>query len=78
MCWWWQFLFLTLTLRLDVKNELPEGNYLGYLIQPEIKRQRKFELTDIESYQIKNEIKRMECVDYNTSIGWNVMNEDDI
>ena len=41
------------------KNELPQGNYLYYLTQPTIIRQRYFELMDIWYDQIKNEISRI-------------------
>ena len=34
------------------KSELPPGNFLDYLTQPEIKRQKPFKLTDIEYDQI--------------------------
>ena len=32
----------------------------------------------MDYYQIKDEIARMECVEYNTTIGRNIINEDDI
>ena len=71
------------TTNIDIKvwtrkSEFTQGNFLRSLTQPEIIRQRAFELTDIDYYQIKYEIVRMECVDNNTSIGRNVMNVDDI
>ena len=43
--------------------------YLCYLTQPEITRQRTFELTDIDYDRIKMKFARMKCVEYNTSIG---------
>ena len=57
---------------------LPKGNFLRSLTQPKIKRQRPFELTEIEYYLIKDAIASMECVDYNNAVGRNVMNIDDI
>ena len=60
------------------KSELPQGNFLPSLTQRKITRQRPFELTDIEYDQIKEEISRIECVEYNTSIRRTFMNFDDI
>ena len=60
------------------KSYLPQGNFIHSLKQPEFTRQRPFELTYIEYGRIKGEISRMECTDYNTYIGRNVMNVDDI
>ena len=60
------------------KSELPQGDFLSYLTQPENTRQLPFELTDIGHYQIKDEIKKMEYVEYNTDIGINVKNVDNI
>ena len=36
------------------KNELPRGNYLRSLTKPVIRRQRSFELTNIDYDQIKD------------------------
>ena len=41
------------------KSEFSQGEFIHYFIQPEIKIQRHFELTDIEYDQIKGEITRM-------------------
>ena len=41
------------------KRELTQKNFLRYLTQPEITRQRPFKLTDIEYDIIKDEIARM-------------------
>ena len=60
------------------KSELPQGNFLRSLTQPENTIQIPFKLMDIEYDQIKVEVERMERVDYNTDIGRNVMNIDDI
>ena len=60
------------------KSKLPQGNLLRSLTQPGITRHTPFELTDIKYDQIKDKIIRMECVEYNTAIGRNVMNVDDI
>ena len=70
-------------LNLDIKlwaqkSELPQGNFLRFLTQTEITRQKPFEFTYIEYDQIKDEITWIECDDYNTSVGINVMNVDDI
>ena len=46
--------------------------------KPDITRQRPFRLTDINYDQMKGEIARMEQVEYNTAIGINVMDVDDI
>ena len=46
--------------------------------KPDITRQRPFRLTDINYDQMKGEIERMEQVEYNTAIGINVMDVDDI
>ena len=51
---------------------------LRYLTQPEITRQRNFDLTDIEYDLINNLIARMECVEYITASGRNMMNVDAI
>ena len=40
------------------KNEFPQRKNIRYLMQASIIRQRKFELSDIEYDQIKDEIKR--------------------
>ena len=45
------------------KSELPQGNFLRYLTQTEITRQRAFKLTYIEYDLIKDEIESMECVE---------------
>ena len=55
------------------KIGLPQCNFLYSLTQPEIKILGPFELIDIEYDWIKCEIARMERVEYNTSIGVNVM-----
>ena len=60
------------------KIEFPLGNLLQSLTQPEITNQRPSKFTDIEKYRINNEISRIECVEYNTDTGLNVMNADDI
>ena len=60
------------------KIELPQGNFLHSLTQPEITRQIPFKRTDIEYNWIKYEIAIMERVEYNTAIRRNVMNADDI
>ena len=60
------------------KSELPQGDFLRSLTQPEITRQRPFKLIDIEYDQTKDEIKRIKLVNYNTAVGRNVMNVDDI
>ena len=60
------------------KSDFPQGNFLCFLTQPEIKRQRPFEHIDIEYDQINGEISRVERVKYNAVIGINVMNADDI
>ena len=39
------------------KNEFPQRKNIRYLMQASIIRQRKFELSDIEYDQIKDEIK---------------------
>ena len=44
------------------KSEFPPGNYLLSLTQPEITRQRPFEIANIGYYQIKDEISRIERV----------------
>ena len=61
---------------LTQKSELPQGNFLGSLVKPETTRQRTFEPTEIEYDQIKDEISRMERVDYNNDIKRNVINVD--
>ena len=60
------------------KSEFPQGNFLNSLTEPEINRPKPFEPTDIEYDRIRDEIARMEHVDYSTSIRINVMNFDDI
>ena len=55
------------------KSEFP-----CYLTQPKITKQTPFGVTDTEYDLIKDEITRMECVEYNTSFGINMMNVDDI
>ena len=60
------------------RSEIKKGNFLRSLTPPKTTRQRPFELPDIEYDLIKDEITGMECVDYNTSVGRNVMNVDDI
>ena len=57
---------------------MPQGNFSRSLIPPKITRQRLLKLTDIEYNLIKYEIESMERVDYNNSVGRNVMNVDDI
>ena len=74
----------TITIpNLDVKvwtrkSELPQGNFLRSLTQPKISRQIPFKLIEIEYDLIKDKIARMECVEYNTAAGINVMDVDDI
>ena len=60
------------------KCELPQGNFLRSLTQPEITRQTTFELMDIEYDQINDESTSMECLEYNTSIVRNIMDVYDI
>ena len=48
------------------------------LTQPTITRQLRFELTNIDYDQIKDEIASMERVDFSTDIGSNFMNEYDL
>ena len=60
------------------KREFPQGDFLHSLTQPKITRQRPFELTDIEYDLIKDKIPNMERVEYNTDVGINVINVDDI
>ena len=60
------------------KSEFPQDNFLNFLTKPEITRQRPFELTDIDYDLIKDEILRMECVDYNNASGINIINVNDI
>ena len=50
------------------KSELPQENFLCSITQPNISRQGPFELTDIEYDIIKDEISRMELVEYNTDV----------
>ena len=59
-------------------SEFPQGNFPRSLAQPEITRQRHPELTDIEYDIINHKVAMMEWVEYNTSVGRNVMNIDDI
>ena len=63
---------------MSCKSEFPQGNFLRSLTQPEITRQRPFELTNIEYDQIKDEISRVWHVDCNPEIRINVMTFDDI
>ena len=60
------------------KSELPQGNFLRSLTQPEITIQRPFKLADIEYDQINDESTSMECLEYNTSIVRNIMDVYDI
>ena len=60
------------------KSDFPQGSFLRSSTQPEIKRQRPFELTDIEYDIIKYEIERVRHAEYNTYIGRNFINVDDI
>ena len=60
------------------KSDFSQSNFLRYLTQPKITRQRPFKITDIEYDQIKDESERMERVYYNNDIRRNVMNVDDI
>ena len=57
-------------------NLVPQGNYHSYLMQIAIKIQQSFEHTDIDYYQIKDKIGRIECVKYNTTVGRDITNED--
>ena len=59
------------------KSELLQVNFLRYLTKTEITSQRPFKLKYIYYDQFKDEIERMERVNYNTSIGRNVINFDD-
>ena len=47
------------------KNDLPQGDQLKSLIKPVVKNTKQFELTNIDDYQIKYEVERLERVDYN-------------
>ena len=60
------------------KIDQSQRNFLHYLTQPEITRERPFELTDIECDRIKDEIESTESVEYHTALGINVRNVDDI
>ena len=60
------------------KSKFPPGNYLCSLTPTKITRQIPFELTDIDYDLRKDEIARMESIEYNTAIGRNFMNVDDI
>ena len=55
------------------KSELPQGNFLSFLTQPKITRRRPFELTEIYYDLIKDEISRIEHVEYFTAVGITVM-----
>ena len=57
---------------------MQQENFLRSLTKLEIKIPRPFEITDIEYNLMKDEIESMECVEYNTSTGINVMNIYDI
>ena len=57
---------------------MPQEDLLHYLTQPKVTRQGNFKLADIEYDIIKDKIASMECVEYNTFFGRNVMNVDDI
>ena len=52
-------------------NKMRRGKYLWSLKKHEIKRQQKFELTD----KIKDLFYSMEYVEYNNSVGRNIINE---
>ena len=58
------------------ESEFQQGNFLRYLTQPKITRQRPFELTYIDYDRIKNEISGVEYVEYNNSVGRNITNVD--
>ena len=60
------------------KNEFPHGEYLRSLNHPSIAIHRPYDITDIQYDEINNEIESMELVQYNASIGRNVMNKCDI
>ena len=60
------------------KSEFPWGNFLHSLTQTKITIQRSLELTYILYDQLKDEIARVKCVEYNTDIIINVMNSDDV
>ena len=55
-----------------------QGNYIHSSRQTIFTRQRRFERTAIEYDQIKDEIFRMESVEYNDFILRNIMNKDDL
>ena len=68
---------------IDVKiwtrrSEFPKRKLPRSLTQPKIWRKINFELIDIEYDLIKDEIPKMEHVEYNTAIERNVMNIGDI
>ena len=56
----------------------PQGDYPCYLTQPGITRQRPLKIIYIEYDRKNDEISRVEHVEYNTSIGKNIMNKYDI
>ena len=60
------------------KSGFPQENLLLSLTQPKITRQIKFELTNIDYNIIKDEISRIERVEYNTAVVSNFMNVYDI
>ena len=60
------------------KSDYPQWNFLHHFNQPEIIRQIPFKLADIEYDLIKDEIKRMEPVEYNSSAVRNLINVNDI
>ena len=60
------------------KSEFPQSNFLRSLTEPEITRKIPFKLTYVEYDRIKDEMARMEHVDYNIDIKINIMNVDDI
>ena len=58
------------------KIQLPQGNFLPSLTQPKITRQRPFKITDIEYGLINYLVTKMECAEYKTSVGRNIINVD--
>ena len=60
------------------KSDLTLWNFPCSLTQPKITTRIPFGHTEIEYDIIKDYNKRMECVEYNTYFGRNVLNVDDI
>ena len=57
---------------------MSQVNLLPSLTPSWITRQIPFEITDLEYDISRDKIASMECFEYNTAIGRNVMNVDDI